>query len=276
MSGFEVIGVIGAVAAVVSAFKDGLSLFRSRHEWTTAKRGSALDHSLVTGATQVQSEYDRDFQRLGKRFATGDDIARMELMSTVIKLQGTLIAILQSWVHSNGQVHLDLSTLQLASDTSRVESINSLGSLFQRLSVVAPIQQNFRTITSSSYEGFCEGARILQQNDNLTVDATATKQRDPDSYKAMVVCKFCATYIGYKMDYKIKKVKGVKRWSVAARFIIKSHKPNAKYDCIWCQGGCNYYYDQLLGHVEECHGKADFVGEPDIALDTAFTLIRQW
>jgi hypothetical protein len=207
------------------------------------------------------------------------DIARMELMSTVIKLQGTLIAILQSGVHSNGQVHLDLSTLQLASDTSRVESINSLESLFQRLSVVAPIQQNFRTITSSSYEtaqGFCEGARILQQNDNLAVDAIATEQRDPDnSYKTTVVCKFCATHIGYIMDYKIKKVKGVKRWSVAARFIIKSHKPNAKYDCIWCQGGCNYRYDQLLDHVEECHGKADFVGEPDIALDTAFTL-TQW
>jgi len=70
MSGVEVIiGVCGAVSALITVFKHAHSLYR---DWEAAKRSERLDKSLTIGQRQLQEEYDAYFLRLGARFASGD------------------------------------------------------------------------------------------------------------------------------------------------------------------------------------------------------------
>lgn len=73
MSGIE---VVAAVAGIVSAFQAPVSLYKSwrdkRDQRKKESQNQALEHSLCSGATTVQTEYDRDFARLGRPFAVGD------------------------------------------------------------------------------------------------------------------------------------------------------------------------------------------------------------
>jgi hypothetical protein len=70
MSGIEIIvGVFGAVSALVSIFKHGHSLYR---DWRAAKRSENLEQSLTLGERRVQNEYNAYFASLGARFASGD------------------------------------------------------------------------------------------------------------------------------------------------------------------------------------------------------------
>jgi hypothetical protein len=70
MSGIEIIvGVCGAVSALISVFKHGHSLYR---DWRAARTSDNLDESLTTAQRQVQQEYNAYFLRLGAGFASGD------------------------------------------------------------------------------------------------------------------------------------------------------------------------------------------------------------
>jgi hypothetical protein len=65
MSGFEVIAV---VTSIIGAFNGSLTLFR---DWSE-KRRERREQSIVLGGSAVQTEYDSDFARLGRRFGIGD------------------------------------------------------------------------------------------------------------------------------------------------------------------------------------------------------------
>ena len=76
-------GVVGAVAAVISAYNDGSDLvkkFRERRRTRRALENAALqdsstqdlEDSLNTGQTMVRMNYDNSYRRLGETFATGD------------------------------------------------------------------------------------------------------------------------------------------------------------------------------------------------------------
>jgi hypothetical protein len=80
MSGFE---VIAAVTAIIGAFNGSLTLFRDWSEMRRERREHAencrLEQSLILGGSAVQSEYDSDFARLGRRFGIGDGKASKDL-----------------------------------------------------------------------------------------------------------------------------------------------------------------------------------------------------
>lgn len=73
MSGLE---VVAAVAGIVSAFTGSTKLFTERRdkrrERRKEKQNEAAQLLLRDGGPQVQSEYERDFARLGDVFAKGD------------------------------------------------------------------------------------------------------------------------------------------------------------------------------------------------------------
>jgi hypothetical protein len=75
MSSLEVIGL---VASIVSTFTATAFLIQERKKMKAEKRKAkledmrALEISATLGSPAVQREYDRNFVRLGKKFAKGD------------------------------------------------------------------------------------------------------------------------------------------------------------------------------------------------------------
>ena len=76
MSGMEVVAVIGCVAAVVSAYKDGGKIVKQIKAKRAAKKAltppSALESSLERGPVAVEEAKDDGIGRYGSKFATGD------------------------------------------------------------------------------------------------------------------------------------------------------------------------------------------------------------
>ncbi len=76
MSGLEVLAVVGAVAAVVSAFNDGNSLVNKIKERRRAKRvplpPQPLEESLELGPTIVIAEANNGIRDFGRAFEMGD------------------------------------------------------------------------------------------------------------------------------------------------------------------------------------------------------------
>ena len=83
MSGLEIMAVVGCVAAIVSAYHDGSELIQEIKERKRARKAlkaqqadetatQDLEISMVRGEGIIQSQYDRDFKRLGQPFAAGD------------------------------------------------------------------------------------------------------------------------------------------------------------------------------------------------------------
>lgn len=72
MSGLE---VVLAIAAIVQGFEAGHTLFRrwrARQAKRRLARSEETELELQSSGPAVWREYDRDFARLGERFAVGD------------------------------------------------------------------------------------------------------------------------------------------------------------------------------------------------------------
>ena len=83
MTGLEIMAVVGAVAAVVSAYNDGSELVKKVRERRRTRRAlenaalqdtstQNLEYSLDTSQTLVRMKYDNSYRRLGETFANGD------------------------------------------------------------------------------------------------------------------------------------------------------------------------------------------------------------
>lgn len=76
MSGMEVVAVIGCVAAVVSAYKDGGQIVKQIKAKRAAKKAPpptvTLETSLERGPPAVEQAKDNGIERYGPKFATGD------------------------------------------------------------------------------------------------------------------------------------------------------------------------------------------------------------
>ena len=72
----EVVAVLGCVAAVVSAYKDGGKIVKQIKAKRAAKKALAptqsLESSLERGSLAVEQAKDEGIARFGPRFATGD------------------------------------------------------------------------------------------------------------------------------------------------------------------------------------------------------------
>jgi hypothetical protein len=81
MSGIE---IATSVAAIVQAFNESVTLYRSWRDKRRGRLGNAqnqnLERSLTIGGTTVQREYDGHFARLGCKFAVGDGEFKASLL----------------------------------------------------------------------------------------------------------------------------------------------------------------------------------------------------
>ncbi|MCJ1281358.1 hypothetical protein MMC26_000677 [Xylographa opegraphella] len=149
MTGLEIMAVVGAVAAVISAYNDGSELVKKVRERRRTRRAlenaalqdnstQDLEQSLDTGQALVRMKYDNSYRRLGETFAHGDQEALNTLKDIIIHLQSQVIGNLKvAWQHDDSTI--DFVPLQDVSDDSQSQTILCLMQLHQRLLVAAPI-----------------------------------------------------------------------------------------------------------------------------------------
>ena len=76
MSGFEVFAVVGAVAAVISAYRDGGRIVAEIKEKRARKKAAPptrfLEESLSRGPPALEEAKNNGVERFGQAFAIGD------------------------------------------------------------------------------------------------------------------------------------------------------------------------------------------------------------
>ena len=73
----ETLAIAGSIAAIISAFKDGLSLLNKRRKKSRttpedAEHVANVERSLQSGPKRIASQYERSYTALGLPFAQGD------------------------------------------------------------------------------------------------------------------------------------------------------------------------------------------------------------
>ncbi|EON67795.1 hypothetical protein W97_07050 [Coniosporium apollinis CBS 100218] len=159
-------------AAIVSTFAGATTLLRSWRNDRQARRqarrrprgkqaadgASSLEVVLQDGGPRVQSEYDRDFARLGELFGRGDfsglpddgrepspadlrkEMGRSQLKDHVIVLQGTIITLLQNAQDRALPAIPQLGLILGNSEASRDGAITALANQYQRMLQTKPIE----------------------------------------------------------------------------------------------------------------------------------------
>ena len=161
MSGLEVVAVLGCVAAVVSAYKDGGNIVKQIKAKRAAKRAPAptesLELSLQRGPPAVEEAKDRGIERYGLSYAYSRDgeceasrelsnlltfdvaIAVEALRDILIHLQGTLLKHL--WSAQEDDNIQDFNIVVETSDHGRMRSVVVLHELYMRMAQAAPLQK---------------------------------------------------------------------------------------------------------------------------------------
>jgi len=142
--------VFETILAIIAAFTGGATVFQG---WKAANRDGqalALSKSLALGPTRVQSEYDRHYNRMGEKFAMGDDTANNSLSNILNNmLQQQLMDSLYALLNDESGAAL-LGRLVSTSDNARNGTIRVLGDQYQRLAIAAPIAR------SPQVDAFCD------------------------------------------------------------------------------------------------------------------------
>ncbi|KIW00388.1 uncharacterized protein PV09_08097 [Verruconis gallopava] len=143
------------VSEIIHAFRESLKEFKKFREQKKAKKVEGrlkqkapkakreeangdelrLSRSLVQGAVDVQSEYDRHYRAFGDRFALGDATAHSSLRRTLRKLNTCVYNILAAILKKEPRI--DYQHLTSVSDVSRQEALDALSQLSYRMSVSA-------------------------------------------------------------------------------------------------------------------------------------------
>jgi hypothetical protein len=179
--------IIGLVAGIIGAFSSTGSFLANRKKQKVEKaRAKAeelakLQTAVVTAPPQIQHEYDRDFARIGPRFAAGDcklsasyisrgswavptvaantAIARNQLTNVLINMQQNMTSKLQQlFLSTSSNPVINYTSLFDISDRSRLDSISALAQQYQRFSTTVPIARNTLSLQSSvKMPKFCPG-----------------------------------------------------------------------------------------------------------------------
>ena len=100
------------------------------------------DELVCTASAQVKATYDRAYLKLGEPYASGDDIARIQLQSQIVDLQQVLISIHEDLTLSSyttvASSHSQLIHLVQTVRTTRAAAIQALDLLQQRMLVTPP------------------------------------------------------------------------------------------------------------------------------------------
>ncbi|PSN62594.1 hypothetical protein BS50DRAFT_649708 [Corynespora cassiicola Philippines] len=148
--------VSNCVSELIQAFANGLNIFKRlrerrkkrkhhkhhKHKGQETKDPAAnaelqLSNSLRRAPADIQASYENHYSKAGDRFAKGDAIAHASLAETLIKLNTGLVGIIAAFLNNDSKNHhlnLDYKSLTNLSEASRNDAIQSLSSLYQRLS----------------------------------------------------------------------------------------------------------------------------------------------
>ncbi|KJR88169.1 uncharacterized protein SPSK_10769 [Sporothrix schenckii 1099-18] len=116
-----------------------------------------LRDALAASGPMIRGEYDRDYERLGSRFAVGDAIAENELQAQIIDLQASVIRLLQDALETGTLP--DPAVLYAAAGRARNGSIQALRDQYQRMMVAAPVQRAIEGVRGGGGEGGRRGLR---------------------------------------------------------------------------------------------------------------------
>ena len=97
-----------------------------------------LRDALAASGPMIRREYDRDYARLGARFAEGDTIAQNELQAQIIDLQASVIRLLQEALDTG--MMPDPAAMYAAAGRARNGSIRALQNQYQRMLTAAPLR----------------------------------------------------------------------------------------------------------------------------------------
>ncbi|KAI9721012.1 MAG: hypothetical protein M1812_002491 [Candelaria pacifica] len=140
--------VTGCVAAIVSTYVEAVKALEVIQEQCAANGPTLNDNgdetefkkmkdSLMLGSTAVQDEYNTCLRRLGKSFATGDQIAKNALKDIIFELQQSLLKRLQP--ATKELTNSEIAVLNTTSNHCRVTAVAVLEKLHQRLLMAAKI-----------------------------------------------------------------------------------------------------------------------------------------
>ncbi|KLU84534.1 hypothetical protein MAPG_03575 [Magnaporthiopsis poae ATCC 64411] len=142
MSGAEVagivIGIIGLYPLGEKLCKRVVKHFNSKDNRSKdGGQSKALEASLRHGRRSIKETYDRDFRRLGPKFARGDVIAQNALLRQRIRLDNLLISLLLDHINGKKSLPPNYRTLHDVSRSVRRGTISVLTELYQRQSQAA-------------------------------------------------------------------------------------------------------------------------------------------
>ncbi|KAI4148467.1 MAG: hypothetical protein L6R39_002787 [Caloplaca ligustica] len=133
----EAIAVIGCIAAVVSAYRDGGAIVSKIKQRRLAKQAPPpprlLEDSLAQGSKEVEAAKETGIGRFGPKYAAGDKLAVDALMIIQNELQASLIRHLVEALDDDEMT--DFTTLTDASDIARIKTVTVLNALYMRVAM---------------------------------------------------------------------------------------------------------------------------------------------
>ncbi|KAI4182655.1 MAG: hypothetical protein L6R41_005839 [Letrouitia leprolyta] len=140
----EAVAIIGCIAAVVSAYRDGGAIVDKIKRKRLARQAPPptrlLEESLTRGPKAVEEAKENGIERFGPRYAAGDEIAVGGLKDILIDLQGSLLRHLRQAQEDDDMI--DFTTLVDASDIGRIRTVTVLNELYMRVAMSATIAPN--------------------------------------------------------------------------------------------------------------------------------------
>ncbi|KIW93843.1 uncharacterized protein Z519_05158 [Cladophialophora bantiana CBS 173.52] len=135
MSGAEIgIAVIGAVAALITAYKDAGAIVENIKERRKAKGALppsvALEESLQEGHQEIEKITAKGIQRFGPTFEQGDDIAHRALQSLTIEVQASFLHHLM--LASKDDSVIDFEACIDSAIEARLRAVTILNELYLR------------------------------------------------------------------------------------------------------------------------------------------------
>ncbi|KAL8971132.1 MAG: hypothetical protein Q9183_001201 [Haloplaca sp. 2 TL-2023] len=174
----EAIAIIGCIAAVVSAYKDGGILVDKIKQRRLARQAPPptrlLEESLARGPQAVEEAKADGIDRFGPRYAAGDKVALDSLKDILIDLQGSLIKHLMRAQEDDNMA--DFTTLVDASDVGRIKTVTVLNDLYLRIAVESTIAQgSFGDVRS------CTSPQVASQNHQALPQVASDAPLPPSS-----------------------------------------------------------------------------------------------
>ncbi|OQU99457.1 hypothetical protein CLAIMM_05088 [Cladophialophora immunda] len=135
MSGAEIgIAVIGAVAALITAYKDAGAIVENIKERRKAKGALppsvALEESIQEGHQEIEKITAKGIQRFGPTFEQGDDIAHRALQSLTIEVQASFLHHLM--LASRDDNVIDFEACIDSAIAARLRAVTILNELYLR------------------------------------------------------------------------------------------------------------------------------------------------